>query len=60
MAINLSWHNTAYALQGVHQVGDFVPRPMPAGKKPVNRMVFIGKDLDEARLKQGFMSCLVQ
>ena len=46
-------------MQGVHQVGDFVPRPMTPGKKPVNRMVFIGKDLDEATLKKGFMSCLV-
>ena len=46
-------------LQGVHQVGDFVPRPATPGRRPVNRMVFIGKDLDKAALEKGFMSCLV-
>ena len=50
--------NTVLLLQGVHDVADFVPRDAEPGTKRSSRMVFIGKDLPEEDLRQGFLQCL--
>ena len=44
--------------QAVHMImeGD-LQRPWTADEERYSRMVFIGRDLDEAQLKAGFESC---
>ncbi|MEQ1944900.1 GTP-binding protein [Mesorhizobium sp. VNQ89] len=47
-----------YVLQGVHMIieGDH-QRPWKADEKHESRLVFIGRDLDEARLRTSFEAC---
>ena len=47
-----------YVLQGVHMIieGDH-QRPWKDGETHESRLVFIGRDLDEAELRKGFMAC---
>jgi G3E family GTPase len=47
-----------FALQGVHMIldGDH-QRPWQADEKRESRMVFIGRDLPQDRIRQGFDSC---
>ena len=46
--------------QGVHAVFDGTPgKPWKAGERHRSRMVFIGRDLDERILREGFTKCLV-
>ncbi|MCO5070718.1 MAG: GTP-binding protein [Rhizobiaceae bacterium] len=47
-----------YVLQGVHMIieGDH-QRPWKDGEQHESRLVFIGRDLDEARLRQSFEAC---
>ena len=47
-----------YVLQGVHMIieGDH-QRPWKDDEKHESRLVFIGRDLDEARLRQSFEAC---
>jgi G3E family GTPase len=46
-------------LQGVHMIldGDH-QRPWNDGEKRVSRMVFIGRNLPEETIKQGFEACV--
>jgi G3E family GTPase len=55
----LAGSDDEYVFQGVHMLFDGrVGKPW--GDRPrVNRMVFIGRDLDRAELEAGFRSCLV-
>ena len=47
-------------LQGVHAVFDGTPgKPWKEGEHHRSRMVFIGRDLDERILREGFSKCLV-
>jgi G3E family GTPase len=48
-----------YVVQGVHMIveGDH-QRAWKEGEKRESRLVFIGRELDEARLRAGFESCL--
>jgi G3E family GTPase len=48
-----------YVFQGVHMMldGD-LQRPWKDGEARVSRLVFIGRDLDEAALKAGFAACV--
>ncbi|NVK41409.1 MAG: GTP-binding protein [Oceanospirillaceae bacterium] len=47
-----------YILQGVHSLIDF-RAAQPWGRDPrSSKVVFIGRDLDRARLNQGFQACL--
>ena len=47
-----------YVVQGVHMImeGDH-QRPWKDGEKHESRLVFIGRDLDEERLKRSFEAC---
>ncbi|WP_341703705.1 GTP-binding protein [Ferrovibrio sp.] len=47
-----------FVFQAVHMIkdGDF-QRPWHDGEKHVSRLVFIGRDLDAAKLQQGFDAC---
>jgi G3E family GTPase len=47
-----------YVLQGVHMIieGDH-QRPWKDGEKHESRLVFIGRELDETRLRQSFEAC---
>ena len=47
-----------YVIQGVHMIveGDH-QRAWRQGEKRESRLVFIGRDLDTARLKQSFEAC---
>jgi G3E family GTPase len=47
-----------YVFQGVHMLFDGADGPPWDGQPRVNRMVFIGRDLDRAALESGFRSCL--
>ena len=45
--------------QGVQMMFDSAPeRFWNAGEKRQSQMVFIGRDLDEARIRAGFAGCL--
>ena len=48
-----------FVLQGVHMIldGDH-QRPWKAGEKRASRMVFIGRDLPQDKIRQGFESCV--
>jgi G3E family GTPase len=49
-----------YVFQGVHMLLDGrADRAWQAGEDRVNRLVFIGRNLDRAQLEQGFRACLV-
>eukprot|EP00271_Cylindrocystis_brebissonii_P010481 TRINITY_DN26675_c0_g1_i1.p1 TRINITY_DN26675_c0_g1~~TRINITY_DN26675_c0_g1_i1.p1 ORF type:complete len:525 (-),score=122.26 TRINITY_DN26675_c0_g1_i1:494-2068(-) len=49
-----------FVFQGVHALFEGTPdRRWDADEKRINRIVFIGRDLDEAELREGFSSCLV-
>ena len=47
-----------YVIQGVHMIieGDH-QRPWKDGETHESRLVFIGRDLDEARLRKSFEAC---
>ncbi|RYE75329.1 MAG: GTP-binding protein, partial [Hyphomicrobiales bacterium] len=47
-----------FVFQGVHMIldGD-LQRDWKSGEKRESRLVFIGRDLDEAALRKGFMAC---
>ena len=46
--------------QGVHSLFEGMPgRPWKEGERRTSRMVFIGRDLDEELLREGFQTCLV-
>lgn len=49
-----------YVFQGVHMLFEGMPdRLWGPGEKRTSKMVFIGKDLDEKTIREGFMECLV-
>lgn len=59
----LSFHgqgDTKFVFQGVHEQINFGPAKTPWGKdeKRVNRFVFIGKNLDKAKLRKDLLECL--
>eukprot|EP01018_Ginkgo_biloba_P005057 Gb_00365 [translate_table: standard] len=49
-----------YVFQGVHSIIDGSPnKPWGPHEKRTNKIVFIGKNLDEASLRKGFTECLM-
>lgn len=47
-------------LQGVHSMLDGCPgKKWEEDEKRINKLVFIGRNLDESALKKGFNGCLV-
>lgn len=58
--LNLAGMNERYVFQGVHMIFDGRPdRPWKPHESRRNQLVFIGRNLDEAKLKAEFRACLV-
>lgn len=55
----LDGHDNRYVFQGVHMIMDSDwGTPWQAAEQRESRLVFIGRDLEERVLKEGFQSCL--
>ncbi|MEN9518609.1 MAG: hypothetical protein RLZZ381_1197 [Cyanobacteriota bacterium] len=58
--LNIAGENERFVFQGVHMLLDGkADRPWKEGETRKNELVFIGRDLDEAQLKEDFRQCLV-
>ncbi|MEA5515456.1 GTP-binding protein [Nodularia sp. UHCC 0506] len=56
--LNIAGEDNRYVFQGVHMILDGRPdRPWKANETRKNELVFIGRNLDEAQLKQDFLAC---
>ena len=56
---NLAGESNRYVFQGVHMIFDGrSDRPWKPAEKRRSELVFIGRNLDEAELRQGFRTCL--
>ncbi|MBE9140762.1 GTP-binding protein [Nodosilinea sp. LEGE 07088] len=57
--LNLKDEPNRFVYQGVHMIFDGRPdRPWKPTETPRSEMVFIGRNLDEAAIRQGFRACL--
>lgn len=57
--LSISGCDERFVFQGVHAMFEgTAERPWAAGESRASRLVFIGKDLDAAALREGFDSCL--
>ncbi|MBD2202239.1 GTP-binding protein [Calothrix sp. FACHB-1219] len=58
--LNIAGEDHRFVFQGVHMIFDGKPdRPWKPTETRKNELVFIGRNLDEAKLKQDFQACLV-
>ncbi|NEQ22577.1 MAG: GTP-binding protein, partial [Microcoleus sp. SIO2G3] len=58
--LNIEGEENRYVFQGVHMLFDGRrDRPWKPSETPKNELVFIGRNLDEAKLKADFQACLV-
>jgi G3E family GTPase len=58
--LNIAGANERFVFQGVHMLLDGkADRPWKEGETRKNELVFIGRNLDEAQLKEDFRQCLV-
>lgn len=58
--LSVSDSETRYVFQGVHSTLDGCPgKPWGPDEKRMNKLVFIGRNLDESALRKGFKGCLV-
>lgn len=58
--LDMDHEDRRFVFQGVHMTLDGRPgRPWQTGEIRTNQLVFIGRDLDEASLRQGFSECLM-
>ncbi|MFS7990248.1 putative cobalamin (vitamin B12) biosynthesis CobW-like, cobW-like domain superfamily [Helianthus anomalus] len=58
--LSVSDSETRYIFKGVHSTLDGCPgKPWGPDEKRVNKLVFIGRNLDESALRKGFKGCLV-
>ncbi len=58
--LNIAGEEDRFVFQGVHMLFDGKPdRPWKKGETRKNELVFIGRDLDEAQLREDFKQCLV-
>lgn len=58
--LNLAGEDNRFVFQGVHMIFDGrSDRPWKADETPKNELVFIGRNLDQAKLKEDFRACLV-
>ncbi|MDB9372035.1 CobW family GTP-binding protein [Nodularia sphaerocarpa] len=56
--LNIAGEDNRYVFQGVHMILDGKPdRPWKENETRKNELVFIGRNLDEAQLKQDFLAC---
>jgi G3E family GTPase len=57
--LNLRGDTEEFLFQGVQMEFEGKPgRPWSAGEERINRLVFIGRKLDAAKIRTGFMACL--
>lgn len=57
--LNIEGENERFVFQGVHMLFEGKPdRPWKQTETRKNELVFIGRNLDEAKLKQDFLNCL--
>jgi G3E family GTPase len=57
--LNLRKDADQFVFQGVHLLFEGRPgRPWAEDEQRLNRLVFIGRDLDKEKITQGFMSCM--
>jgi G3E family GTPase len=57
--LNVDDEDRRFVMQGVHMLLEGRPgKPWKSDEKRKNEMVFIGRDLQEETLKEGFQSCL--
>lgn len=58
--LNIAGEDDRFVFQGVHMIFEGKPdRRWKEGETRKNELVFIGRNLDEAKLKQNFLACLV-
>lgn len=58
--LNITGKDERFVFQGVHMLLDGKPdRPWKEGETRKNELVFIGRNLDEAQLREDFKQCLV-
>ncbi|MCP6761031.1 MAG: GTP-binding protein [Fischerella sp. CENA71] len=58
--LNIAGESDRFVFQGVHMIFEGKPdRPWKDGETRKNELVFIGRNLDEAKLKRDFLACLV-
>ena len=58
--LNITGEEDRFVFQGVHMLFDGKPdRPWKEGETRKNELVFIGRNLDEAQLREDFKQCLV-
>ncbi len=58
--LNLDGEDDRFVFQGVHMLFEGQPdRPWKKNETRKNELVFIGRNLDEAKLKADFLSCMV-
>ncbi|WP_414544350.1 CobW family GTP-binding protein [Nostoc sp. CCY0012] len=58
--LNIAGEDNRFVFQGVHMILDGRPdRPWKPNETRKNELVFIGRNLDEAQLKQDFLACFV-
>lgn len=58
--LNVAGEDDRFVFQGVHMLFDGRPdRPWKEGETRKNELVFIGRNLDEAELREDFKQCLV-
>ncbi|MBD2090188.1 GTP-binding protein [Microcoleus sp. FACHB-1515] len=58
--LNIAGEENRFVFQGVHMLFDGRrDRPWKENETPKNELVFIGRNLDEAKLKADFRACLV-
>jgi G3E family GTPase len=58
--LNVDAEDRRFVFQGVHMLLDGRPgRPWQFGESRRNEIVFIGRDLEEQKLREGFRECLV-
>ncbi|XP_058084859.1 uncharacterized protein LOC131232563 [Magnolia sinica] len=58
--LSVEGFNERYVFQGVHSTLDGCPaKPWGPDEKRMSKLVFIGRNLDEAVLRKGFKGCLV-
>ncbi|MEM9447556.1 MAG: GTP-binding protein [Cyanobacteria bacterium P01_E01_bin.6] len=58
--LNIEGEDQRFVFQGVHMIFDGRPdRPWKSDAERKNELVFIGRNLDEEKLRAGFRACLV-
>ncbi|QYX32050.1 CobW family GTP-binding protein [Sphaerospermopsis torques-reginae] len=58
--LNIAGEDNRFVFQGVHMIFDGkADRPWKENETRKNELVFIGRNLDEAKLKQDFLACMV-